>query len=322
MGEYNSIKEKIINQEPVNPSYGALKAAFDLFKLDLAKDFLKSPGVTDEVLNNLDQLSSEEHFLVFLMNEIPNSELYLEIKKNYLHLEMVWQKVVEIEKIPLNISGTYITGDNQAVVKSDKLTFVDILLENKDHSIISSLNKLNEKQSFDFTAQLQVGSLYTYQGLINLGDLEEKVKAIQNQEQKESAKFAQYRSKASKAMSGLALTVVMAVSLVGCGQNPGNDLGGGYNEPPPSNNSPDCIIRKAEFYDRLSQLRIGMNEEEVDEILDPQRRMRKGNFKYSTSYEIEGYDYSVPGVVTCEAVQLHYDSYWRFRQYTLKTYPL
>jgi hypothetical protein len=68
MGDYHSIKEKIINQEQVPPSYAALKAAFDLFKLDLAKDYLTYPAVVESVTNHLDELESQEHFLVFLLS--------------------------------------------------------------------------------------------------------------------------------------------------------------------------------------------------------------------------------------------------------------
>lgn len=319
MGNYSEVKQKIINQEQVNPSFAALKASFDLFKVEMAKDFLSYEQVQEEVLHNLSDLSQDEHFLVFLLNELPFSLIYKEIKESYLNLELVWEKIVEIEKLPLQISGTYYTGENQAIVKSDKLNQVDILLDNKEHSVISSLNKLNIKEGFNFTAQLQKGSLYTYQGLIEISELDEKIKAIQTLENQETNQFSKFR-KVSKQLSGIALSLAMAVSLVGCGANPEDEDNRGY--PPPYNNSPDCLIRKASFYDRLSQLRVGMSEEQVDDVLDPERRLRKGNFKYSISYEIEGFDYSIPGVVTCEAVQLHFDSYWRFRTYTVKTYPL
>lgn len=318
MEPYEQIKEQILNGEAIKPSFLSLQVAFELFKLDLAQEILNNPGVVEEVINNLDNLQDQDNFLGFLVNQLPFSELYKEIKQRYLHKELVWENVVSLEKIPLKVSGIYLTADNQAVVKSDKLHIVDIILENKEHPIISSLNKLGVKESFKFVATLQKGSLYTYTGNIEVEQLDQKIAEIKEQEIKELEPFSKYRNW-TKSLSAVALSLAMAVSVVGCGRNP--DVSGA-TEPPPYNNSPDCQIERARFYDKLSTLRPGMSEEEVGNILDPEWRLRTGNFKYSISYEIMGFDYSQNSVVTCEAVQIHFDSYWRYRTFTVHTYPL
>lgn len=325
MGSYHSIKEKIINQEPVAPSMAALKAAFDLFKLDLAKDFLTYPAVLEEVANSLDDLSTHEHFLVFLLSELPFSNLYYQIKNQFLKSELVWEKVVELEEIPLSITGKYITGDNQIVFHHDKLQQVDILLDNKNHPVINSLNKLQEKEEFTFNAALQKGSLFTYTGLIETSELDTKIEAIENADRSEMQPLSRMR-KITKEVAGVALALTMAVAIVGCGKNPTNEYDGEYAEVPPYNDSPDCTIQRAAFYNRLSRVQVGMKEEEVDSIVNPQYHgysgLPFGSFKYSTSYSIMGFDYDKKANVVCEVVQLHYDTQWRYRTFTARTFEL
>ena len=324
MGDYNSIKEKIINQEPVAPSFAALKASFDLFKLDLAKEFLTYPAVVESISNNLDELGSQEHFLVFLLNQMPYSDLYYQIKNQFLNSDLVWEKIAEMEEIPLRISGKYITGDNQILFSHDKLQQVDILLDNRQHPVINSLNKLQEREEFTFNASLQKGSLFTYSGSIDTVELDQKIQAVENADRAEMQPLNRMR-KMTKDIAGVALALSMAVAMVGCGKNPESQPDSGAGNVPPYNNSPDCLIRRAEFYNRLSRVQVGMNEEEVDSIVNPgPRSLPYGSFKYSVSYNIMGYDYNAggDGVVTCEVVQIHYDYYWRYRSYTAHTIQL
>lgn len=325
MGDYNSIKEKIINQEPVAPSFTALKAAFDLFKIDLAKEFLTYPAVLESISNNLDELGSQEHFLVFLLNQLPYSDLYFQIKNQFLTSDLVWEKIVEMEGIPLRISGQYLTSDNQIIFSHDKLSQVDILLDNRSHPVINSLNKLQERESFTFNAALQKGSLFTYAGQIDTTELDQRIQVVENADRAEMQPLSRIR-KVTKEITGVSLALSMAVAMVGCGKNPqGQPSGGEYGTVPPYNNSADCVIRRAEFYNRLSRVQIGMKEEEVDVIVNPgPRSLPYGSFKYSVSYNIMGYDYNAggDGVVTCEVVQIHYDYYWRYRSYTAHTIPL
>jgi hypothetical protein len=327
MGEYNQIKEKIINQQPEAPSMAALKAAFDLFKLDLAKEFLTYPAVLEEIANSLDDLGTQEHLLVFLLGELPFSDLYSRIKSQFLNSDLVWEKIVTMEEIPLRISGKYFTGDNQIVFQHEKLQQVDILLENKNHPVINSLNKLQEKSEFSFSATLQKGSLFTYQGLIETSELDAKIQAVANADRAEMQPFSRMR-KITREITGVALALSIAVALVGCGQNPQNndDPGAEYGSVPPYNNSPDCVIQRAAFYNRLSRVQVGMTEEEVDAIVNPTsvgyNGLPFGSFKYSTSYSIMGFDYDQKDNVICEVVQLHYDTYWRYRTYTAHTVEL
>lgn len=319
MEAYALMKEQLLAGEKVSPSVSAMQVAFDLNLLDIVNDFLEQPNVQQELEFRLDEISSRPNLIAFLATKYPHSEIYQMIKKEYLSIQEVWQVVVEIENIPLTIEGIYTTGDNQAVVKQNQLKEIDIILENKDHPIVSSLNLLQEKKQFNFKASLQIGSLFTYQGQINLEDYDQDIQNIKTQEQNQLKTHNQFK-KIIKGFTGTALALGMSLAITGCGKNPNEEEVGYYEIP--MNNSPDCMIRKAHFYDKLGDLKSGMSEEEVDLILDPHRRLRKGSFKYSTSYEIEGFDYSVPGVVTCEAVQIHFDSNWRFRLFQIKTYPL
>lgn len=313
---YALIKEKMIQNLEVLPSLLSLKVAFDLKFHDLAAQFLNYDQVVQEISFNIDSLSQDPLLLAYICEKLAFSETYYQIKKDYLHLENVWEKIVELEGIVTSIQGSYFTGENQALIKQDNLKEADIILDNKDHPVISSLNKLSIKQEFKFSAKLQKGSLFTYIGSIDLAEQDEKLHLILNQESQKLSLHNQFKS-ILKGATGVSLALGMTIALTGCGVNPY-----GNGEPPPSSNSIDCVVRRTAFYDKLGDLKANMTEEEIDNILDPNRRMRKGSFKYSTSYEIEGYDYSVPGVVTCEAVQIHYDSNWRFRSFAIKSYPL
>jgi hypothetical protein len=231
-----------------------------------------------------------------------------------------------MEEIPLRITGQYITSDNQIIFSHDKLQQADIFLENRNHPVINSLNKLQEREEFQFTAILQRGSLFTYTGNIETSELDERIEVIESADRVEMQPLNRLR-KITKEVTGAALALSMAVAMVGCGKNPQSqpDGGGGYDNIPPYNNSPDCVIRRAEFYNRLSRVQVGMREEEVDAIVNPgPRSLPYGSFKYSISYNIMGYDYESggDGVVTCEVVQLHYDYYWRYRAYTAHTVAL
>lgn len=172
METYALLKEQILSGEKITPSVLAIKVAFDLNLLDIVEELLQYPNVQQELEFKLDEIASQPKLMSFLATKYPHSELYQMIKKEYLQLEEVWKAVVKIEEIPLNIQGIYTTGDNLAVVKQNQLKEIDIILENKDHPIINSLNKLKEKKQFNFTATLQSGSLFTYQGQIDLNNTE------------------------------------------------------------------------------------------------------------------------------------------------------
>lgn len=172
METYALIKEQLLSGENVSPSVLAIQVAFDLNRLDIIEELLQYQNVQQELEFKLDEISSQPNLMEYLMIKYPHSELYQMIKREYIYLEEVWRAVVKIEEIPLRIQGIYTTGDNLALVKQNQLKEIDIILENKDHPIINSLNKLKEKKQFNFTATLQSGSLFTYQGQIDLNNTE------------------------------------------------------------------------------------------------------------------------------------------------------
>lgn len=174
MDTYAHLKEKITNQEPIAPSLMALSIVFELNQVDLMKELVTHPAVVNEISFKIDELAeSNIPLLVYILNSHPFSPLYEQIKNEYLSTEVIWEAIVEIENIPRAVQGSYFTFDNYALIKQNNLQAADIILENKNHPVIQSLNKLAIKKEFKFSANLMVGSLFTYQGNINLDEVNE-----------------------------------------------------------------------------------------------------------------------------------------------------
>lgn len=306
------IIQSFLDKKEVPYSLEALKVAFEL-----QEESLKDRVYVFLQEDSLEEGDYSEDFLVFLSKHSQiNSKIEQELVKVAVDFPLLWDELIIKHQLEKEVKGTY-----NVLSRTHNLPY-EINFLNQDHPILQGLRHLDLETEIEFNAFLKQGSIYLYESQLDLTPFEKNYQEVKTREAKETSKLHEHAPLLKKAL-GLATTLGMALALSACGQPPVDDTGGGFgNTPPPINNSPDCLLRRATFYDRLDQLRVGMTEEQVDAVLDPEYRLRKGTFKYSTSYEIEGFDYSIPGVVTCEAVQIHYDAQWKFRLFTVRTYPL